>query len=371
MLAKAGRLGLEAQGLAGSMPLRNGDTLQIAPKVGEADFLYMLFRAEGDQADFKREFDDFVAYAKTHGETITSLAARRLAVAAAEVLRRGGLPRRQPKTLRLGHVAGHVDALRTSLLMSRREREPVVTRTKMKSFDTPENRLVAAALRRGSRYLTAGGPQDWREVSRRWETRFGPAGDVGQDLAHVEEVFARGGYGGPRGYYRHTLALAQIVLGASGMTSRSGGDIEADALLVNTADVFERYLRQVVSEHHLPAGYLVTKGGPVARSLYVDGSFELEPDIVVWRHADVNVVADAKYKDPTAGDHYQMQAYLRGFGAPIGFLLAPQLHGTALRTRRYVTTDQKVVVHVMLPMADMSETETFLGSLVEQSSRYL
>jgi hypothetical protein len=43
---RGNRVGLEIDTLVGSVPLRNGDTLQIKPKVGTANFLRMLLDAE-------------------------------------------------------------------------------------------------------------------------------------------------------------------------------------------------------------------------------------------------------------------------------------------------------------------------------------
>ena len=55
-------LGLEPQGVVGAIPLRNGDTLQIVPKIGHVNFLRLLFKAEGHQPDLEREYNEFVDY---------------------------------------------------------------------------------------------------------------------------------------------------------------------------------------------------------------------------------------------------------------------------------------------------------------------
>src|SRR5262249_783351 len=39
-------VGLEVDTIVGSVPLKNGDTLQILPKAGSANFLRMLFDSE-------------------------------------------------------------------------------------------------------------------------------------------------------------------------------------------------------------------------------------------------------------------------------------------------------------------------------------
>lgn len=92
----------------------------------------------------------------------------------------------------------------------------------------------------------------------------------------------------------------------------------------------------------------------------------LEPDITVYRDGKLVLLCDAKYKAPSASDHYQMHAYLNGFGMDSGLLLCPGFDSTSVQKLEYMTPDRKVVREVYLPMANLNFTEEYLGSLVRE-----
>ena len=162
--------------------------------------------------------------------------------------------------------------------------------------------------------------------------------------------------------------LSQIVLGSAGLGFNEAATIEGDAVLLNTADIFEKYLRNVISTAYSGAGYVVTKGDFGVTSLYTDGSFGLRPDIVMSRDGRILLISDAKYKEPTAGDHYQMHTYLVVTGVTRGLLLAPLFQGDEVVVREYSTADKLVVREVYLPMSNLTVTEEFLGAVIERFS---
>ena len=141
--------------------------------------------------------------------------------------------------------------------------------------------------------------------------------------------------------------------------------VEGDAILLNTADIFEKYLRSVISEAYSDLGYVISKGGVGGTSLYTDGSFELQPDITISKDGRTLLIADAKYKQPTAGDHYQMHTYLAVNRIKRGLLLAPLYEGNEVVLREYSTTDKTVVREIYLPMNNLPLTEDFLRTVLQ------
>src|SRR5258708_6081812 len=115
VLLQGETLGLEAQGVVGAIPFRNGDTLQIIPKAGKLNFLRLLFRAEGNQRDLERSFNEFVEYSIDDEETTDGIVARHLLYCAEEILKRS------PKRGRVSrhHVglfaAGRIELVPTAL----------------------------------------------------------------------------------------------------------------------------------------------------------------------------------------------------------------------------------------------------------------
>ena len=349
LLSRDGQLGLLFDGVVGSVPLRNGDTVQVEPKIGEANFLYMLFRCEGDQRTLQRQYDELVEYATDKSETLSSLAARRMVNEADRILRQGPLTARRRIVRHQQSVSGRVNVLKTALAVERGSPDPVVTTLLVKTTDTAENRLIADALRRSAQYLDGEEAAEFaRAVGHRWTRRLAGPGNSGADLDTVDRRSSRGEYGGPRSYYSEALLLARIILGAMGLSAVGAGAVQGDAMLLNASDVFERYLRRVIADHYGSLGFMVAKGGPFTHSLYVDGNYELEPDIVIWRNG-ITLVADAKYKHPTSDDHYQMLAYLRAFGTSTGLLLSPHYRPSAgVSQKSYSTPDGLTVTEVRL-----------------------
>jgi hypothetical protein len=364
--ARRGQLGVEAQGVVGAIPLLNGDILQIIPKIGQMNFLRLLFKAEGFQRDLEREYADFVSYSVEDEQNIDSIVARQLMYAADHIINRSAQQGRVKRRREGVFAAGQIDVVSTALNLACRKQEPVVFFIRERTRDIPENRVLSEAIVRASHALNDADRREFDWIRERWLGQFPRSEDIDRDLEKVEEGFASGRYGGPRDYYRRALMLAQIVLGSSGLGFAESVTVEGDAILLNTADIFERYLRNVISEAYSQAGYVVTKGGVGARSLYTDGSFELLPDITISRDGRLRLIADAKYKEPTSGDHYQMHTYLSMNGINRGLILAPLYEGNEVRLREYSTTNKMIVREAYVPMNNLSVTEEFLRTIVEK-----
>lgn len=365
---RQGEFGLEAQGLVGAIPLLNGDTLQVVPKIGQVNFFRLLFKAEGFQKDLEREYDTFVSYSMDEDENIDSIVARHLMFSAEEIMNRSPHQGRVRRRCEGMFAAGEMDVVSTALNIACRKQEPVTYFIKQRTLDIPENRVLTEAIVRA--WLTLGERDrvELRSIHERWLSRFSRSPNLNVDLEKVEQGFASGQYGGARDYYRRALMLAQIVLGSHGLGLSEGAAVQGDAILLNTADIFEKYVRNVISNAYSETGYVVAKGGVGVTSLYTDGSFELEPDITVSKYGRTLLIADAKYKKPTADDHYQMHTYLAANGVNRGLLLAPLYEGKEIVVHEYSTTDKTVVREVYLPMGDLSVTEAYLGKVMALSS---
>jgi len=364
LLTRNGIIGLRASGIVGSMPLRNGETLQITPKVGQVNFLRMMYRALGSAQPFERQFEEFVEYADSDQATIPHFAGRQIGVAAEEILRRGSTLHRVPR-VRCGRIArGQLQPHQTALALARRQRQPVYARIRERSRDTPENRLVRAALTTATSLVPADEKRQLAVLRRRWGSRTTNRRLSNQDLAIVEERLASGWYGGPRAYYYSAVVVSLILLGVTGMGIDGETSLEGEAHLLDSADIFEKYLREVISEAYGALGFVVCKSGLTPKTLYLDGTFGLEPDIVVEKSGEVELLADAKYKTPDASDHYQMQTYIRELGSGKGVLLTPGGGSGSVRLDQRTTSDGLATVTAYLPLEDLTETEHFLTSIL-------
>lgn len=360
--------GLEVQGLVGAIPLLNGDTLQITPKIGNVNFFRLLFKAEGFQRELEREYEEFVSYSLDADENIDLIVARQLIISIGEILRRSPQVGRSSQHRRGVFAAGQINAVETALRISQRSPEPVVYVVKQKTVDIAENRVITEALIRSWPMLSDFDRISASSVREKWMGRFPRSRSLSNDLKDIESGFSVGRYGGARDYYRKALMLSQIILASNGLGFDDAATIQGDAVLLNTSDIFEKYLRNTLSATYLKDGYVITKGGIGTTSLYTDGSFSLEPDIVVSKESRTLLIVDAKYKSPTAGDHYQMHSYLRANGINRGLLLAPLFEGKNVIVKEFITSDRTLVCEAYLPMQDLEATEAFLSTVLQRFS---
>lgn len=366
--ARSGVLGIEAQGVVGSIPLKDGSTLQISPKIGDINFLRLLFRAEGESPYLDRTFEEFVEHRLDEQQNTRNAVARSFIDSVDNVLRRSLLRERKRRIVRSNFVAGRLLPVSSMANLAVQKDRPLVVSLRERSPDIPENRIISEALLLTADIVAPSDVSRYELIREAWIGRFGAEGSIPGDLQKVDRKFARFGYGGSRDYYRSALMLAKVILGASGLGSGGESTVAGDAFLLNTADIFERYIRAVMVSAAAPEGIVVEKIRGGVRSLYVDGSYGLEPDLLVSRNGLPLFIADAKYKIPSAADHYQLAVYMHEFDLQTGFLIAPDFDISESRHVEFVRTDRRVVNEIYLPMNDLMAAEHMLKSLIKVNS---
>ncbi len=198
------------------------------------------------------------------------------------------------------------------------------------TIDTPENRVLVAALQRVLRVLggTRSRGRAQRCLAALSEVRPPTAGPVEELRLDPLNL-----------HYRTPLGLARLILDGVSPGHRPGAR-EAPGLVVNMPRLFERFVCRTLAER-LPAGLSARwRGHSIA--LDENGRAMLTPDAVVEREGRVLCVVDAKYKpgnasdaEPGAGDLYQMLAYCVGYETQDAVLVYPQpVETPPLRIRR-------------------------------------
>ena len=194
---------------------------------------------------------------------------------------------------------------------------PIEVRYDEYTDDILLNRLVkAAALRlRGMPFLS---PDAYRQLAQ-------VAGML-SGVTHVE--FPRDGvpevkFDRLNEHYRGVVALAHLIL-RHGMFEADRGKVRASGFLVDMTRLFQEFVTVALSlslnvseyekfgEHHI-------------RSLDIEGSVTLKPDLTWWEGDDCLVVGDVKYKSTNGGvpnaDLYQLLAYVTALNLPGGVLV--------------------------------------------------
>jgi 5-methylcytosine-specific restriction endonuclease McrBC regulatory subunit McrC len=245
---------------------------------------------------------------------------------------------------------------------------PIVFGAHERSYNNPENRVLGKASQVAIPFLMDEVNSQLRFAAESWSRRF--ADDfTARDLFEVDRWLASRKLGGSRGYYVKALSLAKILLGQSGLSTEYLHPLQAEGVLINTATLFETFVRKSLIESYKGQGILVTKGGGLGiQSLYTDGYFELDPDFVFQDRSTILLIADAKYKVPDSKDHYQIICYLNRYKVRTGVIFMPCFadEDSVSPMVRHITPDGTTVWEVALPLDDLQVTESILADTLKR-----
>ena len=234
---------------------------------------------------------------------------------------------------------------------------PVEVRYDDFTVDTPENRLVRAAVIRARRLPGLG--RDLRHRLRHLDLQ----------LAEVTLVTYRGGLEQwlptrLNARYHNALRLAQVIIDGSSFES-TGDGLKVTGFVIDMAKVFEDFVCATLGERLRNASGIVQTQDPWY--LDRDRQVRMKPDLVWYRDGEApTAVIDAKYKAekpdgfPDA-DLYQMLAYCTALRLPIGHLVYAK-GNEAGRTHRVMATDVVVRAHTL----DLSRPPPALLAEVER-----
>lgn len=361
-----GRLGIESQGLVGSLLLNNGQTISIAPKIGEANFYRMLLRAEGSLNLAKRELERIVEYYVGTCKTIADVLIPHYIDSIEYLLSRGPSSSRVKQLVHTSSAQGRLLPLQTVIRLQSLKNDPVASIRQSRSYNTPENRLLLGALD----FLKSVDSSDLRRrcltVASRLNQLVPYSRSLQDDLFYVDKSFASHGYGGSRDYYRSSLMMAKIILGSAGLSVDGNSTVRGQSMLINAPLVFEKFLRETIASFYSSRGYVIQDGGRCGKYLYSGGSFELKPDILGFYGGKVVLLADAKYKQPTQSDHYQMMAYLKAFSLSTGLLIKPSINSSECEVTAYTSLAGERVYELGIPLGEPEKVDHILSHIIER-----
>ncbi|WP_083237221.1 MULTISPECIES: 5-methylcytosine restriction system specificity protein McrC [Burkholderia] len=359
---RGNRVGLEVDTVVGSVPLKNGDTLQLRPRVGNANFIRMLVESESTNAAQGSVDEELVGYSFSEDASLASLVARPF-VRSLLAVDSGSVRFAWQRRREVAEVAGgELDVLSTAIRLAQNNERPFVFARRTRTTDVPENVVLAAAahnvLRRHSRLLSREDRQFLFDFSR----KFGSGTLTGETLEHVRVRLLSGQYDGARGYYAGALRLALILLGESGFKQGAVEEVRAEPVLFNSATIFEAYVRQQLKLGYQTRGLSVRKGFFPPMSLFKEGSLVLDPDIVVSKDEKLLLVGDVKYKTDglSAADYYQAHVYSRRASQQFFVFFCTDEHATRVQASRRKSFLDVEVFEIKLPLAHL---QTATGAL--------
>lgn len=349
---RSGIVGVKFDGVVGSVGLQSGDVIQVSPKIGDVNFLRLVaFTSGGDSLIEK--ISQSTKYSFEEGQQLGSLVAEEFLDCAQRAIRSGLQHARQWQSHSGREVRGRIDLVLTEQRIVVAHDKPVVSKVRMRTFDNPENRLTAAALLVAESLLPENRRNDLLWLRRRWPCASPSIEQIIDDLDSVERGILQNDYRGVRDYYKELMGLSLVVLSIGGLGHGSDQFLGGRTFLVNTASVFETFILRAVQSSLSGRDAVVTKGGTEFRSLYLNGTFQMEPDVVIEKFGKCIGIIDAKYKFPSSGDHYQMLSYIENFGVNAGALFRPTFSNEIPGIERLKSVSGKEVIVMRLDLTNL------------------
>jgi 5-methylcytosine-specific restriction endonuclease McrBC regulatory subunit McrC len=364
-------IALEAGPSVGAIPLLNGDVLWIVPRAGQNTFSRMLIVSEGLDDAIKDEIDGEATLSSDAGPVSLESALARPFLARLRGIEKLSLDSGRQKIYeRRSSARGRIEPLSTTLDLAKRTSRPVHCSYHRRTFDTPEHRVLGAAAMR--LFSLGAVPGELQATAYRWGSFVAVRRLAIGDLRHVVAGLSRGSYSGFRAYYIPALTLARLILSHASLGFGAGNLVPTQTILTNVPLLFERYVRRLIASELSLHGIVVEKieGGARARRLFMDGSGDLLPDILVSKQGRTVLVADAKYKPGRsidADNYYQLRTYLRAYNCNKGMLVLPcSSSETVSSAVRRVFWDGMELHEVRLALENTAESENFLLEYVRR-----
>lgn len=192
------------------------------------------------------------------------------------------------------------------------------------SINTLENRFIKYTIYR--LLATAGLPRDIRKELRDYWRAFSniPFNSTELYLTKIETILRQRRFPRSRAYYLDILSLCFLIIENSTVVVKVGEDVRLSAFVIKMEDVFEKYIRAVLSEALHPK-LSVVDGNKNKRALFKNSRDpEVPPDIMIYDASKCLLVADTKYKEkanPVVDDWYQVISYAMALEVPSGMLI--------------------------------------------------
>lgn len=343
---RAGKFTIRGGGWVGSVPINDRYTLSIEPRVPVANLERVLARSTDVHVDVLGKYARAYQHTEERPQALYDVVADQFLEALDGVWRNGLLKVYRPATRRGAMPFGRIDPYGSELLVSRTRRPVAVFSAFFRTDDCRPNRLLKEAAGRLLRWYEGigDGGRHGRRIQRLRDACYrlqavdlsaagsdvGP-GDVEEIIRHLPRR---------RVAYVGALMLAGLIAREWGIkVTGAGGVAVLPVVLVDMADVFEKYARQVLKQaaEEEGNGAEVRDGnvvGPTGAKSELFEEFEIggkrpaaTPDIVIADDGGVSAIVDVKYKPgkviPERADLNQVVTYAVRYGCKKAMVLYP------------------------------------------------
>ena len=324
-----GRLVVAPKSFVGLIPINDEIAIQVTPRFPIKNLFHILQRASATLRFIEGFTRTYLLTTGRSDDPIGLLADR--FVALSRNLQKTGLLRRYVQRAQDTGPGGALDVPATiEMYRSRGIRHRHVWRETDHTLAIRENQLLKTALERIAAYYSGGETRNQERLRQTREALFLldqvaiPAGffvgehEIAQMVARLPNAHRE---------YAALLWLAYLLHARRGVSIEVSGNASFDTFVVNLADVFEDYVRLLVSENadNLVASAWAIDGNRDQVPLFLHGGpYTVKPDIYLKTSAGHVAVLDAKYKPALkSADRYEVLAFCEALQVKTAIVLSP------------------------------------------------
>lgn len=351
VLYRDSQIYLNADGLAGIIPCKSGNSILIEPKYKELhpfsmyEYIHDLsVKSETDSDIDKDEHDiDIHTVAQAFANELIAIHCRQK------------LFKRIPVKRDSNVVKGRVHWSNTASRMATGRQFPVVSTFLEPTYDIPDNEAISMAAK-VCLPLFEYNTKEWVALHS-WSSMSYTNSLSKEALLKLKSSLGNSKRGGAHAYYYAPIALALIILGVDDAGNISS---EGQSILFNMPGLYEDYIRTAFMRRCISKGLSCQKSFVPKSFLFSDGKCELEPDITIYNGTTPMAVLDVKYKVPDSKDYYQIFTYMKYAGLSKAFIVSP-----AVRHNEIITAyDGSKIVNLNVSKSDNKQLESIASEVI-------
>lgn len=335
---RGGRLVVAPKSYVGYIPLNDSIALRVLPRFPLGNLFYILRRASAKLNFVEGYLRDYGLLDERDQDPLRSLVIRFVDLLSS--IRQNGLLCRYVEGRESDPFRGTLDITETVVrYRSRGISYAQAWSAEELTADIPENVLLFSALKKALAYFAQDRSRDgikYLSALKSIEPLFDGVAKSGvvsiEDEYEVHKLI--GLVPAHRRDYVPLLWLAFLLHSGRGVSVESTGGLEMDTFVVNLAEVFEDYVRAILTEvFESPSDrQYVRNGNTSAVRLFRDSDAHIvKPDTYILTEGRCVLVLDAKYKlTVKSADRYEVLAFCEALQCKRAMLITPRCEGNML-----------------------------------------
>lgn len=352
VLYKDSQIYLRADGLAGIIPCKSGNSILIEPKCkglhpfSMYEYINDLSIMNDNDSSIDSDGDgiDIHTVAQCFTKELIAIRCRQ------KLFKR--LPVKSDRSM----AKGRVDWSCTAVKIATGKPYPIVSTVLEATYDIPENEAISMAAQI-CLPLFEYGTDEWN-VLHSWSTMKYKKPLSKEALLKLQCTLRNSTLGGAHAYYYTPIALALIILGVDDAGNASS---QEQSILFNMPGLYEDYIRTAFMRKSILKGLSCQKSFIPKSFLFSNGTCELEPDITIYNGTHPLAVLDVKYKVPDSKDFYQIFTYMKYAELSKAYIISPSV----MHNEVIAAYDGSKIINLNISKSDNELLESLASEVID------